>query len=59
MEISIPFLFTMIIFLSAQAFGFSLASCGIKPPAPVKQIHGQAVCGCDATGNCRWLWVKK
>lgn len=45
------------VFLLAQKpANSSTVQCGIKPIAPIGCKSSDAVCVCDADGNCQWVF---
>jgi len=49
------YLFTMsLVLLTAPSFA---NQCGFRPFNPITCTTGDAVCQCDSSGQCTWVWV--
>lgn len=42
--------------VDSGAFAQTPSPCGTQPAIPPYCGHGQAVCQCDSTGYCAWLF---
>ena len=42
-------------FIPNSKYKVANLKCGLKPIRPVN-CKGNAICACDANGNCAWVW---
>ena len=41
----------------ASTAAYANMQCGIKPIPPIGCSSSNAVCQCDSSGNCQWVFV--